>query len=164
MRRAGWFALLISASALAVAAGDTLTVRARNTRLRASPAADAKVLQVLQPGQTVTFQGRDEKNPEWLKVKAGDAEGVVYRSALADTPTQAEVLAADGGTKVDVQAFASSGAATRAFSPATATYAEEKVYRTGYDQLLVVTGLAKSVTDADVETHAKSSGLVGGGK
>ncbi len=162
MRRAGWFALLVSASALAVSLGDTLTVRAPNTPVRASAKPGAKALAVLQPGQTVIFQGRDEKNPGWLQVKAGEQEGVVLRSAVSDRPLQEEVLAAGG--KVDAEAFARGGAAKSLFSPATAAYAEEKVYRTGYDQLLAVDRLARSVTDEDVATHAKSAGLAGGGR
>ena len=69
-------ALGVAGNALAVTKGGTLYVKAKNTRLMDSAGTNANLLQVLQPGQTVTWLGADPKNKQWHQVEVNGKKGL----------------------------------------------------------------------------------------
>src|SRR4051812_13737067 len=117
MKRRHWLlaaaALTLAGAAFAVAPGGKLFIRARNTRLQKDSSPTAEVVKLLQPGDEVVWNGADAKDKKWHKVTAGSVSGVVFQANLSPKPPNTELLAKTGGG-VNPQAFASSGAATKA--------------------------------------------------
>src|SRR3954463_11228084 len=86
--------LLLAGSAAAGARpGDTLYIKARNTRVLKDPSANAAVVVILQPGAAVTWQGPDPKDKRWQKVASGKDKGVVMTANLTAEKPKAEVTA-----------------------------------------------------------------------
>jgi hypothetical protein len=72
-----------------------------------------------------------------------------------------------GVSQVDPKAFASSGAATKALGEAAVQYGKQKNLGEATKDLEALIGMARQVTPADVDEHAKKAGIfrvVGGGK
>lgn len=123
-------ALLLSGGASAVGKGGTLYIRARDTRLLAEPQLSAKVLATLQPGHEVKWLGTAPGGKQLHGVEvtvAGKAvTGYTLQQNLTPNKPAAEYLARDDGKPMSAQAFASSGAATKALSEAGLKYSNEK--------------------------------------
>jgi hypothetical protein len=117
-------ALLAAGSALAVAKGGTLYIKAKNTKVYDKASASGKVKATLQPGDEVVWEGADKKDPQFHQI-SGKAKGFAHQSALSPKKPTGEVLTSDG-EPVSGQAFASSGAATKALTEAGVKYAATK--------------------------------------
>ncbi len=160
-----WMALLafgLASNALAVSKGGTLYVKAKNTRLMASSAADASALTVLQPGQTVTWLGADPANKQWHQVQVDGRQGVVFQSNLSAKPPSMELVASAGGVTVhDAAAFANSGAAVKLLAAGPIRYGQEKgrEVRDAVEQLRQLKALADTLQPADYAQHARQAGL-----
>jgi len=153
MRRLGWWLLIplalamASGSALAVKVGEPLYVRAKNTKIFESPAADAAVVATLQPGQQVTWQGSHETKG-WHKVEVNGKQGVTMQANLTPNKPSTELTAS--GAEVDPQAFASSGAASKALSEGSVKYADAKGgLESAAIQLITLEQLAKATRERD---------------
>lgn len=154
-------AALAALSAAAVGKGGKLYVTARDTRLQKDASPTAALVEKLQPGAEVIWQGADAANPRWHRVTHGAKSGVVFQANLSAHPQAPEVVASQSGSKpIDPQAFASSGAATKALSEAGLKYAEAKSIDPAVaKQVLVAEALAVQVAPADVVAHAKKAGV-----
>ncbi len=153
-------AILVGTAATAVAAkvGDTLFVKAKNTKVlaKASPTADVVVL--LQPGDEVVWKGADKKEKRWHKVSVAGKEGLVFQSNLSTAKPSMETVGTSG-EQVDAKAFASSGAATKALGPGAKQYGEKKNLQETVAQIEKLEQQAKEVTAKDLAQHEKQNGL-----
>ncbi len=109
----------------ALAADRQLYIKSKDTKLLKSASLSAPVAATLQPGTEVTWKGADAKEKTLHKVVAGGKEGFVLQANLTPSKPSNEVLGSDGKS-VSAQAVASSGAATKALTPAAIKYAEAK--------------------------------------
>ena len=145
----------------AVKTGGTLYVKAKNTRLMDSAAPAANVVQVLQPGQAVTWQGADPKNKQWHRVEVNGKKGIVFQSTLATRPPDMELVASEGGTKKNAADFAHSAAAVKLLSDGAIEYGNAS----GADMKKAVSSLQRLETLAErvkpdrLAQHAKQAGL-----
>ncbi len=144
--------------AVAAKVGDNLYVKAKNTKVMDGTAATANVIAVLQPGEQVTWQGA-EADKKWQKVTAKGKNGVVFVSNLSAQKPSTEIVASQGGKAMDAQAFASSGAATKALGEGAKEMASEKGLQKAATDLEFAEGLAKKVTPTDINAHAKKTGI-----
>jgi uncharacterized protein YgiM (DUF1202 family) len=151
-------AFVFGGVALAAKVGDNLYVKAKNTKVMDGTAATANVVVVLQPGEQVQWQGA-EADKKWHKVTAKGKSGVVFVSNLSSQKPSTEIVASQGGKAMDTQAFASSGAATKALGEGPKEMANEKGLQKAAADLEFAEGLAKKVTPADINAHSKKSGI-----
>lgn len=157
--------LILCAAGLALAqkAKGTLYVKARNTRLMASPSPTADVVAILQPGQQVTWLGADARDKQWHQVQVeGKPRGVVFQSNLSKQPPNMELVTKGGAARPhDPVAFANSGAAVKGLSKGAIGYGEAKGtgYKEAAQQLVKLEELAKKVTPEQLATHASKSRL-----
>ena len=151
-------ALALAGTAIAAKVGDSLYVKAKNTKLLESTSPTAKVLGVLQPGESVTWNGA-EADKKWHKVSAKAGSGVVFQSNLSATKPSTEVIGSQGSKSVDAQAFASSGAASKALGEGPKEYAKGKDLVKAAADLEAAEGIAKKITNADLSAHAKKAGI-----
>ncbi|MGQ0506747.1 MAG: SH3 domain-containing protein [Myxococcaceae bacterium] len=160
--------LMTGSAVAAVRVGGTLFVKARNTKLLASPSPTANVVALLQPGETVVWSGADPANKQFHRVTFGGKKGVIFQSNLSTTPPSKELVASQGGKELDPKAFASSGAATKALGETAKEYGEKNQdLKAAVGKLQSLEKLARSVTPAEISDHAKKAGIfpvVGGGK
>ena len=158
-------ACLVGSAATAIAAkvGDTLFVKAKNTKVVAKASPTSDVVAVLQPGDEVVWQGADKKQKRWHKVSVGDKKGMVFQSNLTTQKPNMEVVGTSG-EQVDAKAFASSGAATKALGPGAKQYGEKKNLQQSVEQIEKLEQQAKEVSAGDSAQHAKKNDLsvVGG--
>jgi hypothetical protein len=140
--------------------GDTLYVKARNTRVLAGPSAGAKVVTVLQPGAAVTWEGPDPKDKRWQRVVSGKDKGVVLGATLTAEKPKAEVMSVTGEGAADTSAFMSSGAASKALGAGAIAYARDELKaETAASQLQRAENLAKTIGPREVSAHARKAGL-----
>ena len=128
MRRAGMALalLLLGGSALALTAGDKVFIRGRNVAVLKTASPTAATLLKLQPGDAVVWRGADKSKPSWHHVEAQGKSGFVYFANLTDKPPATElVISPQGASKLDAQAFASSGAAAKGVAPLAEAYARQ---------------------------------------
>jgi uncharacterized protein YgiM (DUF1202 family) len=118
-------ALLIGSAAYAVKPGENLYIKTKDAKLLEKPDPKAKVLGVLKPGEEVKWNGADAKNKMFHGIEAGGKKGYTLQQNLSPSKPQMEI-ASDDGKPIDAQAFASSGAATKALSEAALKYNEKK--------------------------------------
>lgn len=148
-------------SANAVEVGGTLYVRAKDTRLLESPSPTSKVVAILQPAQSVVWQGAHPKNKKWHHVKAGGRSGYVFQSNLATKAPSMEIVAGEGAGKMDAQAFASSGAAVKAVSSGVLSMGDQRLEMK--ESILQLDALERFVQEKvkaeDVAAHARQAGL-----
>lgn len=149
---------LTAVTAVAAKVGDTLFVKAKNTKVMAKASATADVVAVLQPGDEVVWKGADKKEKRWHMVSAGGKDGVVFQSNLSPKKPSME-MDGSSGTSVDAKAFASSGAATKALGPGAKAYGDKKNLGQVVAQIEELEQLAKDVGDDQVAQHAKKNGL-----
>ena len=157
-------ALAGAAGAFALSAGDTVYVRARDTQVlkKASPTADT-VLK-LQPGDAVLWRGADKEQPKWHRVEVHGQVGFVWFSNLSTTPPDKELLTSpQGASKVDAQAFASSGAAGKALTEGAIRYGDQDEKNKGtlkpsmkeaVRETLTVEAIAQQRTAAELHEQA----------
>lgn len=158
-------ALLSGGAALAVAKGGTLYVKAKNTKVYDKASASGKVKATLQPGDEVVWEGADKKDPAFHQI-SGKAKGFAHQSALSPKKPVGEVLTSDGAP-VSSQAFASSGAATKALTAAGVKYAAAKgpdAQAAAAQVIYVEEHTKNSATPEAIAKHVKAQGLTGGGK
>ncbi|MBI3184382.1 MAG: SH3 domain-containing protein [Myxococcales bacterium] len=164
MRRKSWLLALAAAvaaagTALAVKPGGVLYIKAKGTKLMESSSPTAKPVGLLQPGQEVTWDGSDPSNKQWHRVKFQGKSGVVFQSNLSPTKPQMELLSKGGGAEVDPQAFASSGAATKALSEAAVAYGKEVKGEDAVKQLLVVEAISQQIKQEEINDRNRKVGL-----
>lgn len=168
MKRSKAFRLALAAAvvgspAMAVKPGEMLYIRSKDTALVKKADPKAPVVTKLQPGTEVVWNGPDEKNKTFHKVKAGAKEGYVLQVNLTATKPQDE-LASDG-KGISAHAVASSGAATRALSEEGQEYAKKTPdLTTAAKQVVMIEGINSQIKDKDVADHAAKQGLPKGGK
>jgi hypothetical protein len=151
--------LWAGAAAAGAKPGDTLYIKARNTRVLKDPSASAAVVAVLQPGAAVTWQGPDPKDKRWQRVTAGKSKGVVLSANLTAEKPKGELTAVTGAEAADTSAFMSSGAASKALGPGAIQYAHALKSEAAADQLQRAETLAKTIGPREVAAHARKAGL-----
>jgi hypothetical protein len=150
---------LTGSAALAVNVGGALFIRAKGTKLMATTSPTANTLAVLQPGQQVVWNGADPANKQWHRVTFEGKKGVIFQANLSPQRPKMELTAKGGGAEVDPQAFASSGAATKALSEAAIKYAHEKNAADALKELLVLEALSAKVTFKEIGERNKKVGI-----
>ncbi|WP_434379982.1 SH3 domain-containing protein [Melittangium boletus] len=151
---------------LAVAAPEppasVLYVKAKNTHLKASSQPSARTLDILQPGHSVTYLGR-EGTTSWHKVTSrspqGTFTGVIYQANLSSSPPSLEVLSAHPDKPISPTAFASSGAAVKALGPGAIAYGQSLSRPESVAQLEALEKVAERLQDDDVAKYARAGGL-----
>ncbi len=153
-------AVLLGTTATAVAAkvGDTLFVKAKNTKIVAKASPTADVVAVLQPGDEVVWKGADAKEKRWHKVSVAGKDGMVFQTNLTTKKPSMEVVGTSG-EQVDAKAFASSGAATKALGTGAKQYGEKKNMQSTIAEIEKLEGQAKAISNKDLAEHAKKNGL-----
>lgn len=149
--------LLGATGAFALKAGETVFIKAKNTKLLKAAKVDASSDETLQPGDKVEWQKAEGK--EFHQVKAGGKTGYVYFSNLSTKPPESETLQGKGA--VDPKAFASSGAATKALAPAAQAMENRGVdEKKAVHDLLAAEALSKDkVSPPAIATHVKTAGI-----
>lgn len=156
--------LALGLPALAVTVGEKLYVKAKNTRVMASPSPTADVVTILQPGEAVTWGGADAKNKQWHKVTGpGGKQGFTFQTNLSTTaPSMELVVDKDGKRKVDPKGFVASGAAVKALSPTAIDYGRRKDdpdFGKAVDEILLMEDIAKKVEPRHLAAHSAQAGL-----
>lgn len=155
-------ALALFATGTAVAALKANTpvfVKARNTQLLKSAKRDADVVAVLQPGDKVSWQAGPEAT-EFHKVKSSQGQGYVYFSSLSLKPPKEEFLK-EHPTGVSAEAFASSGAATKALGEGAIELGEKKLSAdVAVRSVLTMEAIARQQRPEALHAHAAKVGLV----
>ncbi|MBI5497742.1 MAG: SH3 domain-containing protein [Deltaproteobacteria bacterium] len=155
--------LLAAGAAWAVKPGGTLFVKGKDVKVLPKADLGATPMMKLQSGDEVVWNGADAKNKQLHKVKAKGKDGYILQANLTPNKPSDEVLTGDG-KPTSAQAFASSGAATKAMSEAGLKYASEKGGKEIAAQVIYVEEHSKKAADA-VPDHVKKAGLTpGGGK
>lgn len=129
MRALAAIALIGASGAWAVAKGGTLYIKSKDTKVLKDPKADSKPVTTLQPGAEVTWNGPSDKDKTFHEVTAGGKKGFVLMTNLSPSKPATEIDSTSG-KPMSAQAFASSGAATKALTPAGVTYAQGEVKKT----------------------------------
>lgn len=150
-------AMLVSTNAGAVGVGGELYVRARDTRVLEKPDLKAKVVTTLQPGAVVTWQGADAKVKQIHAISGTSGgkpfKGFTLQQNLTPNKPQEEVTARSNGKPMDAQAFASSGAATKALSEAGLKYTKARPDTlTLAKGIMTAEGVAATVTKDEAQT------------
>ncbi|MCA2981772.1 MAG: SH3 domain-containing protein [Myxococcaceae bacterium] len=158
-------ALLLGPAALAVKPGGTLYVRSKDTKVLEKADAKAKQVTALQPSTEVIWHGPDAQNRQFHRVESVQGSGFTLQANLSPSKPQAEHLVRDNGAPIDPQAFASSGAATRALSGGALKVAQDKPDREALARALIsVEATAKAVDPKDAVTFVQKRTQGGGGK
>ncbi|MBK7863548.1 MAG: hypothetical protein IPJ65_34080 [Archangiaceae bacterium] len=126
-REARWaliaLAVVCAASAMAgVAKGGKLYIKGTGVSMWDKPEASGKKT-ALKNGDEVTWNGPSEKDKSMHEVMFKNKKGFVQMANLTPNKPADEVTSSDGKT-TSAQAFASSGAATKAMSESGIKYAK----------------------------------------
>ena len=125
-RITGWAALAaLGIGGAGWATDRQLFIKSKDTKLLAEASFGAKEVKTLQPGTEVTWKGADPKEKTLHKVLVGGKEGYVLQANLTPNKPADEYLKGDG-RPISAHAMASSGAATKALTPAALSYAKQK--------------------------------------
>jgi len=151
--------LTAASLAFAVAPGGKLYIKARNTRLQKDASPTADVLKTLQPGTEVVWNGADAKDKKWHKVTAAGVNGVVFQANLSPAKPSGELLAKDNGKQIDPQAFATSGAATKALGDGPVAYGGKKGYKDSVEEILLLEAISGQISNDQLADHAKAAGI-----
>lgn len=117
---------LLGAAAWAVAPGGTLYIKNKGVKLLKDPKAGSKELGgELKIGKEVVWNGASKADKAFHEIKVDGKPGFVLMSNLTPNKPQDEIKDSSGAP-MSAQAFASSGAATKALTPAAIKYAESK--------------------------------------
>ncbi len=117
-------ALLSASGAWAVAKGGSLFIKSKDVKLLKEPKAGAAAAmpKALEVGAEVKWLGASEKDKTFHEIEVSGKKGFVLMTNLSPNPVQKEIDST--GKTMSAQAFASSGAATKALTPAGVKYAE----------------------------------------
>jgi hypothetical protein len=118
-------ALLSAGGAGAVAKGGSLYIKSKDVKLLKEPKAGAAAVKPLAIGTEVKWQGASAADKAFHEVEVDGKKGFVLMSNLSPSKPQTEI-AGSSGTPMSPQAFASSGAATKALTPAGINYAKSE--------------------------------------
>ncbi len=166
-RMIGWAALAaLSTAEVGLAADRQLFIKSKDTKLLKDPNFTAKVVQTLQPGTEVTWKGADGKEKTLHKVVSGGKEGFVLQANLTPSKPANEFLTGDGKA-ISAQAVASSGAATKALTPAAIKYADAKgpsATEAATEIIYLEEHNNNMGTPEAIAAHQKAAGLSGGAK
>ena len=125
IRAVAAIALISAGGAWAVAKGGKLYIKSKDTKVLKDPKAGATAVVTVQPGTEVVWNGASDKDKAFHDVSVKGKQGFVLMSNLSPNQVSAE-LDASSGKPMSAQAFASSGAATKALTPAAIKYSETK--------------------------------------
>jgi hypothetical protein len=145
--------------AFAIPVGSELYIKTKDTPLLKDAKPQAPALVKLQPGTAVIWLGVSEKDKAFHQVEVGGKKGFVLRSNLSPNKPQQE-LDSGSGKPMSVQAFASSGAATKSPPPTTRNYngpaeaeaAAELIY---VEELNKAKATPEALTKKDKELHGR---------
>ncbi|WP_407692861.1 SH3 domain-containing protein [Pyxidicoccus xibeiensis] len=147
----------------AVKVGGTLYVKAKNTRVMVSPSPTDNAVVILQPGDTVKWEGADATNKQWHRVEApGGKKGFVFQTNLSTTRPNMEIVVDPNGKQtMDPKKFVASGAAVKALSPGAEKYGNGKKgdYAKAVSDIKAVEALAKAVSTEAIAAHVEEAGL-----
>ncbi len=163
-RLIGWAALAALGISGAGWADRVLFIKSKDTRQLKEASFGSKVVQTLQPGTEVTWKGSDPKEKTLHKVVVGGKEGYVLQANLTPNKPSEEHLTGDGKA-ISAQAVASSGAATKALTPAALAYAREKgpdATEAAAEIIYLEEHNKNKGTPKLISEHLKSAGLPGG--
>jgi len=156
------FLIALLISSFSFAAEKTLYIRSKDTKIFGNPDFKGAPVAVGQPGDSVIWKGADPKNKLAHKIVLGKKEGFTVQANLSTQKPNSETMAKDDGKAIDAQAFASSGAATKALSDAGLKYAGQKK---GLEELtkglMTAEGVAATV---DEKAVGELASRVGGSK
>lgn len=129
IRAVAAIALISAGGAWAVAKGGKLYIKSKDTKVLKEAKAGATAVVTVQPGKEVTWNGASDTDKAFHAIAVDGKKGFVLMTNL--TPNQvAPEIDATTGKPMSAQAFASSGAATKALTPAGVTYAKGDVSKT----------------------------------
>ena len=117
-------ALINASGAWAVAVGGTLYVKSKDTKVLKEAKAGSSAVVTVQPGKEVIWNGADAKDKSFHSVTVDGKKGFVLMSNLSQNKVATEIDSSSG-KPMSAQAFASSGAATKALTPAGVNYAKD---------------------------------------
>ncbi len=156
-------ALLSASGAFAVKVGDNLFVKSKDTKVLKDPKATAAAVVTAQPGDEVKWEGPSDKDKQFHKVTFKGKTGFVLMSNLSPSKPQGEIDASSG-KPMSAQAFASSGAATKALTPAAINYSKTKPADTQKVAAEVIYAEVHNKNKGTPEAIAAKSKALGGGK
>lgn len=118
-------ALLSASGAWAVAKGGSLYIKSKDVKLLKDPKASATAVipKALEVGTEVKWQGASDKDKAFHEIEVNGKKGYVLMTNLSPAKPQMEA-AGSSGAPMSPQQFASSGAATKALTPAGINYAK----------------------------------------
>ena len=166
MRALAAIALIGACGAWAVAKGGTLYIKSKDTKVLKDPKADAKAVVTLQPGAEVVWNGPAEKDKTFHEISSAGKKGYVLMTNLSPNKPAQEIDASTG-KPMSAQAFASSGAATKALTPAAIKYAESKgpsANEAACEIIYLEEHNNNQGTPDAIAAHQKVAGLAGGAK
>lgn len=129
IRAVAAIALISAGGAWAVAKGGKLYIKSKDTKVLKEAKAGATAVVTVQPGTEVIWNGADTKDKSFHEISVNGKKGYVLMSNLSPSQPVAEIDSTSG-KPMSAQAFASSGAATKALTPAGVTYAKGDVSKT----------------------------------
>lgn len=163
----GWAALAaLGTGGSTLAADKQLYIKSRDTKQLQAANLTAKVVQTLQPGTEVTWKGADAKEKQMHKIVVGGKEGFVLQANLTPSKPANELLKGDG-KPISAQAVASSGAATKALTPAAIKYAEARgpsANEAAIEIIYLEEHNNNVGTPEAIAAHQKAAGLAGGAR
>ena len=166
-RMIGWATVAaLGTAGLGLAADRQLFIKSKDTKLLKDANFSAKVVQTLQPGTEVTWKGADGKEKTLHRVIAGGKEGFVLQANLTPSKPANEFLTGDGKA-ISAQAVASSGAATKALTPAAIKYADARgpsANEAACEIIYLEEHNNNQGTPEAIAAHAKVAGLAEGAK
>lgn len=157
-------ALLSASGAWAVKIGEKLYIKNKGVKVLKEAKATASALgKELNVGDEVTWKGPDKTDKTFHQVTDGAGKtGFVLMTSLSPNKPSSEV-AETGKPPMDAKAFASSGAATKALTPAGVTYAKDNVNKTEAAAEIIYAEQHNFAKGTPVAIAAKAKEL-GGGK
>lgn len=156
-------ALLSATGAFAVAKGGTLYIKSKDTKVLKEPKAGAAAVSTVQPGTEVIWNGASEKDKQFHEISVGGKKGFVLMANLSPSKPQQE-LSQSTGKPMSAQAFASSGAATKALTPAAIKYSQAKEGNAKESAAQVIYAEEHSKAKSGPEALAMKSKELGGAK
>lgn len=132
--------MLAALGALAAGAEDRkVYIKTKDTKLLKEPkATSATVGKPLAAGTEATWKGASPRDKEFHEVVVDPkTKGFVLKANLSPSKPQMEI-ATTNGAPMSPQAFASSGAASKALTPAAIKYAEKKHVTNAAAQVIYV--------------------------
>lgn len=151
---------LVAGSAHAVGVGGTLYIKARDTVILDKPSLKGKTVEKLQTGAQVKWLGAAPSDKQFHQVEtANGKKGYTLQQNLSPNKPQLEVATSDG-KPIDAQAFASSGAATKALSEAALKYSGGKTNMAELAKgVMTAEGIASRVSPEEAQKYiAKQTG------